>query len=1045
MNPPAFAKSTVIAGRYVLDRELGHGATATVHLARDERTGGEIALKILRPELAESVGAERFLREIRLTAGLKHPSIVSILDSGAEDGVLYCVLPYMNDGTLRDRLTREKQLPISDAIAITRTIADALAYAHARGLIHRDIKPENILFSGGLAYLGDFGIARLLHAAVGESTTTTGVVRGTPAYMSPEQASGERDYDGRSDLYSLGCVLYEMVSGMPPFVGPTSQSVLAQRFTNRPQPMTVYRDSVTPELQAIVTRAMMLSPADRFATADEMSLALDVLRESTPGLPVGSKGRFGHRTAVILLAAVTIALTAIGWAFRDSWTRHSALGAGAPVDTTLLALFPFEHSGDTPGSASVDALLYDAFSSWRGISVVEPFRIRDALARRAGKSIDHLGVAGSLGAGRFVRGEIVPVGPAWRLRAWLRDVRFDSTLARATISISPEAKDNDLAYAPLADSLLLRGATDTLRGAGQPSTKSLPAIQSFALGFDALDEWDLPRADSLFQRATVFDPEYARASLWQAQVRAWQSLDPSTWRTLAERATIKGSRLSPRERMLATALQEMADGQFAGACVIYSGLRARNRLDFTAWYGYGQCLDRDLRVVRDGKSPTGWRYVASYQEAVNAYRRAFELLSLSHRSFQGSAFGRLRKLLYLGPSQLRKAVTMGADSGVRLVGRLDREGDTLVMRPVPLELVMRVEPAGVPAGLTAAIALQQRVFSGIAAAWSAALPASAGAKEAVAISLEMRGDRSAIDTLRVARQLAVLPVDRLRLAVAELISRLKFSGPSDTVEIRAIRRGADSLLSAGSRTSAEEASVLVPVAALVGRCGIMAELLQRSAKDEQLKLPRDVVVQAAILSGKIALGCRMNASLEIASIRRRIAAIEGPSSSRDEYSIVGRAVRLTDPLDSVSIAAFAPTGDYLLQAELALLHADNSGARSWLSRVNSSRAVTGYNDVGPDAILAEAKLSLALGDTTMAAASLDRLLDRIRFSSPDMLNHAETMGAFIRAMAMRADIGAARREREGSEWAEAVSILWANADPGLAQIARRMSNIHPPH
>jgi len=186
-----------------------------------------VAIKMLRHELVSSVGAELFLREIRLLAGLQHPHIVPVLDSGEANGTLYCVLPFMDGGTMRDRLRRDKQLPLADVIAIGRAMAGALGAAHAKGLVHRDVKPENILFTSGQACLADFGIARALVKASGDSTTSTGIVRGTPAYMSPEQASGERDYDGRSDIYSLACVLYEAIAGVAAFVGATSQSGLS--------------------------------------------------------------------------------------------------------------------------------------------------------------------------------------------------------------------------------------------------------------------------------------------------------------------------------------------------------------------------------------------------------------------------------------------------------------------------------------------------------------------------------------------------------------------------------------------------------------------------------------------------------------------------------------------------------------------------------------------------------------------------------------------------------------------------------------------------
>ena len=237
------ALSGLFAERYLIGGEIGRGATAIVYRAVDTTTQQTVALKVLRPEVAESLGADRFLREIRHHGRLDHPRVLRLLDSGDADGALFVVLPFMEGGTLRERMRRERQLPFGDVIRIAREVAEALGAAHAVGLVHRDVKPENILFSDGHAYLGDFGIARALEHATGERTTSTGVVRGTPTYMSPEQASGESQYDGRSDIYSLGCVIYEMVAGVPTFVGPTTQSVIAQRLTRPPNPVARFRDS----------------------------------------------------------------------------------------------------------------------------------------------------------------------------------------------------------------------------------------------------------------------------------------------------------------------------------------------------------------------------------------------------------------------------------------------------------------------------------------------------------------------------------------------------------------------------------------------------------------------------------------------------------------------------------------------------------------------------------------------------------------------------------------------------------------------------------
>ena len=276
-SPPGIAAGP-FAGRYIVEREIGRGATAIVYLARDTDRGQAVAIKVLRAELAQSGAAHSFLREIRRHSGLQHPRILPVLDAGEHEGHLYFVLPYMEAGTLRQRLAREKQLPIRDAIAIARTIAEALHYAHAQRLIHRDVKPENILFTEGEACLADFGIARALEKALDDTTTTSsGIVRGTVAYMSPEQASGEREYDGRSDVYSLGCVLYEMLAGVPAFIGATAEAVLAQRFTHPPRDVRVYRPAVSPALEAVVRKALEFAPADRFRSAGEFAEALGAI------------------------------------------------------------------------------------------------------------------------------------------------------------------------------------------------------------------------------------------------------------------------------------------------------------------------------------------------------------------------------------------------------------------------------------------------------------------------------------------------------------------------------------------------------------------------------------------------------------------------------------------------------------------------------------------------------------------------------------------------------------------------------------------------
>jgi serine/threonine-protein kinase len=287
--------AAALADRYRMERELGRGGMATVYLAEDLKHHRKVAIKVLRPELAAALGPERFLREITTTANLRHPHILPLYDSGRTGGradgrtddLLFYVMPYVDGESLRDRLTREKQLPIDEALRLTREVADALDYAHGQGVIHRDIKPENILLERGHAVVADFGIARAVSTAGGDKLTQTGMAVGTPVYMSPEQSVGESDLDGRSDLYALGCVLYEMLAGEPPYTGGTAQAIIAKRFREPVPRISTLRETVPPAVEAALTRVLAKSPSDRFATAEEFAAALTAPADSGAARPAG--------------------------------------------------------------------------------------------------------------------------------------------------------------------------------------------------------------------------------------------------------------------------------------------------------------------------------------------------------------------------------------------------------------------------------------------------------------------------------------------------------------------------------------------------------------------------------------------------------------------------------------------------------------------------------------------------------------------------------------------------------------------------------------
>jgi tRNA A-37 threonylcarbamoyl transferase component Bud32 len=321
MTDPVARLSTALSGRYTVERDVGAGGMATVYVAHDVRHDRRVALKVLRPELAAVLGAERFLAEIKTTAHLQHPHILSLFDSGEADGLVFYVMPFVEGESLRDRLQREHQMPIEDALRIAREVGDALHYAHGHGVIHRDIKPENILLQGGHALVADFGIA-LAAAKTGSSRMTeTGMSLGTPTYMSPEQAMGERSLDARTDVYALGCVLYEMLTGDAPFTGSTAQAIVAKVLTEKPAPIIPRRSRVEPHIEDAVLTALEKLPADRFATAAEFIAAIQTDAPASPAVTRArsrSRPRAGGRLPLFYRPLVAVGLFSLvaaagGW------------------------------------------------------------------------------------------------------------------------------------------------------------------------------------------------------------------------------------------------------------------------------------------------------------------------------------------------------------------------------------------------------------------------------------------------------------------------------------------------------------------------------------------------------------------------------------------------------------------------------------------------------------------------------------------------------------------------------------------------------------
>ena len=521
-----------LTDRYALERELGRGGMATVYLARDLKHDRMVALKVLRPELAVSVGVERFLREIRLTAALQHPQILPLLDSGTiTDGSgtsrPYYTMPYVAGESLRKRLSRERQLAVEEAVRIAKEVAGALGYAHDHGVVHRDIKPENILLSGGHAMVADFGIARAVSTAGEKRLTETGLALGTPAYMSPEQATGDSPIDGRADIYSLGCVLYEMLTGEPPFTGPTAQAVIVRRMVH-PVPMVrALRETVPEGIERAVTRALAKSPADRFASASKFA---EALADEGPQ-PSSSKGHAGPRWRTAEVAVFGLALLAAAL----FWARPR--GARLMPSTSVIAVLPFTPSGPDSALSRLGRDLVFTLSAeldgLGGLRVVDPHTVL-AQATHAGLSsaAEEAALARQFGAGSIVRGSLVRQGADVLLDFVLAPVDSDGVaapLGRASVTGPADsvAALTDSVVRLLLKHIWARGSPPSPSLDGALKTRSVEALRAFLEGEQEIAGGQWSSAAVSYSRARDADPSFWLAYARELFARNWTLESPS--------------------------------------------------------------------------------------------------------------------------------------------------------------------------------------------------------------------------------------------------------------------------------------------------------------------------------------------------------------------------------------------------------------------------------------------------------------------------------------------------------------------------------------
>ena len=666
--------TAALAGRYRIERQLGSGGMATVYLAEDLKHHRQVALKVLRPELAAVLGPERFLREIEIAAKLNHPHILPLFDSGEAEGVLYYVMPYVAGESLRERLSREKQLGIEDALQIAREVADALDYAHRRGVVHRDIKPENILLEERHAAVADFGIARGISVAGGERITATGVAVGTPEYMSPEQASGRGELDGRSDIYALGCVFYEMLAGHPPFTGTTAQEILARHSMDEVPSLSAARPGVPSHLVRTVGAALAKTPADRFSGAAQFASALAGTESAVTG-PLAFEAPRHRRVAPLALiggAAVIVVGAVLLLRARP----------GSPAyPRTAIAVLPFQNLSEDEVHAYFAGGLHDEILTQ--LSKVAALKVtsRTSVMSYTGPQIPPLlrEIANDLGVGSIVEGSVQVSGRRLRVSVQLIDAlsdahlwaeRYDRTLDDAFAIQSDIAQQVAVAV----------GAA--LKGSEQERLATAPTAnaEAYLLYLQAHDYQSRPGshpqnlkiAQELLERALVLDAGFvlARSALSRVHGSAyWLRYDPSPERLVRQREEAKAAlQLAPdlpeahfamgrayyNERDYVRALNEYRLAVKAAPNLEIMGVHRRlgNWDEALASYKRATRLDpRNANLFEEiGET---YRFMGRYAEAVGAYDRALSLAP----DFHAAAVEKARTyVLWLGELDTLRAV-----------------------------------------------------------------------------------------------------------------------------------------------------------------------------------------------------------------------------------------------------------------------------------------------------------------------------------------------------------------------------------------------------
>jgi len=747
----------ILSDRYRIERPIGSGGMATVYLAEDLKHHRSVAIKVLDPELAAVIGAERFLREIETVARLNHPQILPLHDSGAAEGMLYYVMPYVEGKSLRERMRRERQLPLDDALRITREVADALDYAHAQGVVHRDIKPENILISRGHAVVADFGIARA--AAGGAKLTETGLTLGTPLYMSPEQAIGGGELDGRSDQYSLGCVLYEMLAGQPPFTGPTGESLVHQHLSVEPRSVTDLRPKVPTEIARVLGRSLAKTPADRFATlaafgealADHESSAMT--DPSAP--PLAPSPRRPWRLALLCAATAVVAIAAL--LVTHPW-RQARVPVRSVRARSEIAVLPFQNlSAEGPHAYFAGGLHDELLTQLAKVAALKVIS-RTSVMGYQGSPKSLKVIATELGVGSVVEGSVQVMGDRLRVTVQLIDAATDEDLWAEHYDRTLD--DAFAIQSEVAQKIVTAvGAALTSAEQGRLAAPPTANAEAYRLYMQGREYWsrpgayvqDIEIAQQLYERALALDPNFALAHAALSQVHGamyWFRDDPSAARATRQREEADAAlRLAP----------DLPQAHVAMGLAYYWGRRDYQRaLDEFATALKGLPNDAELwwRIAAVRRRLGNWNEMfAAFDKAVQLDpRRAnlFQDLGLTHERLHhyADALSAYDTALSLAPDLYEAAINRGW-TYVEWQGQLDTLREVLNRLPRDAEPVFpnRVELLLWERNADSLIQIVARI--GVIKAQDRYLPNTLYSAWALQVQGDRAGARVAFDSARV--------------------------------------------------------------------------------------------------------------------------------------------------------------------------------------------------------------------------------------------------------------------------------------------------------